>query len=54
MNVLTLIYDIIGTLISGELQTWLKQRRETKNAQAIANAPTTREELDECLEDHKF
>ena len=50
----TLIADIVETLLSGELRTWLEQRRAAKVAQAVANAPTTKEELDERLKDHQF
>ena len=35
-------------------EQWRKQRAERKQTQAVANAPTTKEELDERLQDHKF
>jgi hypothetical protein len=50
----TLIADIIETLISGELQAWLKNRREAKASQEIANAPSTKDELDARLKNHDF
>jgi hypothetical protein len=46
----TLIVDIIKALLTGELQAWLKERKEAGNAQAIANTPTTNKEWTNAAE----
>jgi hypothetical protein len=49
---LGLLCRIIG--LAEWYETWMKQRAAAKQAQAVANVPTTKEELDERLKDHQF
>lgn len=50
LTAVTIILRIFG--ISGVMERYWEGRAEKRKAQAVANAPETREELETALKDH--
>jgi hypothetical protein len=52
LTILSAVLRLIG--LAEWFDGWLKARHARQQAQAVANSPTTKEELDETLERHDF